>query len=67
MTEQFETPYGTVHLTQERYKEFLSIVNKHTTALLLELKEHKIVPSFIALQKTSIRELDDIMQQDKLR
>ena len=63
----FETAYGNIHLTPERYQEFLNIVSKHTTALMLELKEHKIVPVLLALEKTDIYELDELKNRDKLR
>ena len=63
----FKTPYGNIHLTPERYEEFLVIVSKHTTALMLELKEHKIVPIIVALEKTSIYELDELKKLEELR
>lgn len=56
----FETAYGNIHLTPERYQEFLNIVQKHTTALMLELKKHKIVPVCLSLAKTSIYELEEL-------
>ncbi|MDE5888438.1 MAG: hypothetical protein K2H20_00285 [Bacilli bacterium] len=62
-----KTNYGNIHLTPERYQEFLCIVNKHTTNLMLELKEHEIIPVCIALQPTSVfelKEINKINQQD---
>lgn len=63
----FETTYGNIHLTPERYQEFLNIVSKHTKALMLELKEHKIAPVLLALEKTDIYELEELKNRDKLR
>lgn len=63
----FKTPYGNIHLTLERYEEFLAIVSKHTTALMFELKEHKIAPVILALEKTDIYELDELKKRDELR
>lgn len=63
----FETAYGNIHLTPERYQEFLNIVSKHTTALMLELKEHKIAPVLLALEKTDIYELDELKNRDEFQ
>jgi hypothetical protein len=63
----FKTPYGNIHLAPERYEEFLAIVSKHTTALILELKKHKIAPVVVALEKTDIYELDELKKMDELR
>lgn len=53
-----ENAYGKLYLTEDRAKEFMNIVSKHHRALLLELKEHNIIPSHISLEKTVVRELD---------
>lgn len=53
-----ENAYGTLYLTQKRADEYIEIVSKHTMNMLLELKEHKLIPSFISLEKTVVRELD---------
>ncbi len=60
-----ENAYGKIYLSEERNKEFISIVSKHTTALLLELKEHRIIPSHISLEKTTVRELDYYLNLQK--
>ena len=59
--------YGRCHLSKERTQQFINIVDKHHKALLLELREHKIIPAFIALEKTTVWELDDIIEMDRLR
>ena len=53
-----ETAYGKMYLSEERIKEFIEIVNKHRKALFLELRQHRIIPSHISLEKTVVRELD---------
>lgn len=65
MKEPKETAYGKIYLSDERYKEFLQIVDKHTHALIQELLEHKIAPRIIALEKTSIYELDELKESDE--
>lgn len=67
MIEPKETAYGQVYLSDERYEEFIKIVGKHTTALMTELLEHKIAPTFLSLEKTSIYELDDLKELDRQR
>lgn len=69
MEEYIENAYGKMYLSEERAKEFAEIVIKHIHSLFLDLKEHKIVPSHLSLEKTIIRELDDYnaIQAERLK
>lgn len=66
-TQPFESAYGTIHLTPERYQEFLDIVNKHTYALMIELKERGIALGHLSLEKTSVWELEELREKDRLQ
>ena len=59
MSEYIESDYGELYLTQRRAKEFSNIVQKHIHNMFFELREHKIIPSHLMLEKMTVRELDD--------
>ena len=62
-----ENAYGKLYLSDERAKEFGNIVNKHIQNMFFELREHKLIPSHLSLEKTIVRELDDynVTQQER--
>lgn len=63
--DKIENEYGTLFLSEKRAKEYIDIVDKHILSLLLELKEHKIIPNYIKLEKTSVYEYDYFNQQEQ--
>lgn len=62
-----ENAYGKLYLSEDRAKEFMEIVSKHHRALLIELREHKLVPNYIRLEKVSVYEYADIIRRDELK
>lgn len=62
-----ENEYGKLYLSEERAKEYIDVVGKHHRALLLDLKQRGIVPSFISIEKTIVREYEDAIRLDEER
>ena len=58
-----ENEYGKMYLSEERAKEYMEIVSKYLREMLIELKEHKLIPCVVALKKTSVYECDDIKEK----
>ena len=63
-----ENAYGKMYLSEERAKEYIEIVSKYLKDMMIELKEHKLIPSVVSLCKTTVRELDyyNTIQQEQL-
>jgi len=67
MTNCIENAYGKLYLSEERASEYINIVSKHLRSMMIELKEHKIIPCVVSLGKTTVREYDDVIKLAELK
>lgn len=58
MEDYIENAYGKCYLSEDRIKEMMNIANKHLRNMMLELKEHEIIPGHVSLDRTTYRELE---------
>lgn len=62
-----ENEYGKLYLSEERAKEYIDIVSNHLHNMMIELKEHKIIPIVVSIDKTSVFEYDEIIRRGEER